>query len=226
VGLEKFQKNDIIEAIMAGGLDPRECELADDDREVRVVHIPSGSAFTLGGHAGHYSGNRVVGTSTLSWPFDASTWATVPEKVERWARDVKRDVDTPDLWAEVQRAREVFAGVSAEATENTAFTPDEQAEIATRLQEIKDYAKTTQALSAEQARILEARFDDLEAATRRVGRKDWLLMFSGVALGLIVTDLLPPDAVQHISTMAWHGLNHLFQVLGGPSRPLQLPPGL
>jgi hypothetical protein len=143
VRLEKIQKNDIIEAIAAGGLDPPECELAEDDSEVRVLHVPSGSTFTLGGVAGNYTGNRVVGTSTLSSPFDASTWATVPEKVERWARDVKRDVDTPDLWAEVQRAREILADVSYEEAENTAFTPAEQAEIATRLREIKEHVRTT-----------------------------------------------------------------------------------
>jgi hypothetical protein len=223
VRLEKFQRNDIIEALAAGGLDPHECELPEDDREIRVVHVPSGSVFTLGGGAGHYAGNRVVGNSTVSWPFDAYTWAAIPEKFERWARDVKRDVDTPDLWAEVQHARGVLANISYEAAENTAFTPAERAEIATRLREINEYVKTSYALSAEQVLILEARFDDLEAATQRVGRKDWLLMFSGVALGLIVTDLLPPDAVQHIATITLHGLSHLFHLLGG-NRPLQLPP--
>jgi hypothetical protein len=30
-------------------------------------------------------------------------WPNVLEKVKGWARDVKRDVDTPDLWDEVRR---------------------------------------------------------------------------------------------------------------------------
>jgi hypothetical protein len=40
--------------------------------------------------------------------------------------------------------------------------------------------------------------------------KDWLLMFYGVMFTLIITALLPPDAVQRIVAMVSHGLGDLF----------------
>jgi hypothetical protein len=208
VRLETFHKNDIFEALTAGGLDPHECELAEDDREVRVVHVPSGSVFTLGGDAGHYTGDRVVGTSTLSWPFAAYTWAMVPEKVERWARDVTRDVDTPDLWAELRREREILASVSHAAGENTPFTRQEKAEIATQLREIKEYVRNTYDLTGEQAEALDASIDELVEASRSSGRRDWKMMLYGTALSAFISGLLPPDGVWNVLTMAVRGLSH------------------
>jgi hypothetical protein len=97
VRLEKFQKNAIFQEIVAGGLDPSECDLTQGAAEVRISHVPSGSVFILGGDARRYTGSYVVGDSALSWPYVASIWATMPEKVRLWAEEVKHDVDTPDL---------------------------------------------------------------------------------------------------------------------------------
>jgi hypothetical protein len=163
----------------------------------------------------------VVGDSALLWPYEAFTWTKVPEKVRQWAEEVKRDVDTPDLWADLQREREILAGARYEAVENTLFTLDEQAQIAKQLREIKEYLKKTYSLSGEQMSRVEAKLDEAEEAACRIGRKDWLLLFCGVMFTLIVTGLLPPEAVQHIILIAVHGLDHL---LGGGGRPPELPP--
>ena len=47
-----------------------------------------------------------------------------------------------------------------------------------------------------------------------MGSKDWVLLFSGRILALILTDTVTPDAAHHILNMALHGLVHLF-VEGG-----------
>jgi len=221
VQLEKFQRNAIFRGILDGGLDPIECELAESVVEVRIKHVPSGSVFILGGDARRYTGSYVVGDSALSWPYEAFTWTEVPEKVRRWAEEVRRDVDTPDLWADLQREREILTSARYEAVENTLFTPDEQVEVAKQLRAIKEYLKKTYSLSGEQMSRVEARFDEAEEAARGIGRKDWLLLFCGVMFTVVVTGLLPPEAVHHIILMAIHGLDHLF---GGGGRPPDLPP--
>jgi hypothetical protein len=71
VRLEKFQKNAIFQEIVAGGLDPSECDLTQGAAEVRISHVPSGSVFILGGDARRYTGSYVVGDSALSWPYVA-----------------------------------------------------------------------------------------------------------------------------------------------------------
>jgi hypothetical protein len=222
VPLEKFQSNAIFEEIVAGGLDPKKCDLTKGyGAAASISHVPSGSVFILDDNVLPYTGKYVVGNSELVRPYQAFTWTQVRETVRRWAEEVKRDVDTPDLWAELQREPEILTGARYEAAENTPFTPNEQAEIAKQLREIKEYVKKTYSLSSQQMSRVEARLDEAEAATRRIGRKDWLLLFFGVMFTVIVTALLPPEAVQHILTMARDGLDHLFD---GGGRPPQLPP--
>jgi hypothetical protein len=221
VHLEKFQSNAVFRAIAAGGLEPRECDLTEGDTEIRISHVPSGSYFVLGGSAIAYTGTYVVGNSAVSWPTGPISWTSVPEQVRRWAEQVKQDVETPDLWAELQREREILTGVRYEAVENTPFTPDEQAEIAQQLRAIKEDLKKKYSLSSEQMSRVEARLDEAEAASRRIGRKDWLLLFAGVIFTLIATGLLPPESVHHVFMMIFHDLDHLF---GSGRRPPQLPP--
>jgi hypothetical protein len=57
--LQKWQKNQIFEAIQAVGLDPKEFDLEDDDAEIRVKHKWSESCFIIDGDPGHYVGRCV-----------------------------------------------------------------------------------------------------------------------------------------------------------------------
>ncbi len=143
------------------------------------------------------------------------------QRVEGWAKDVKEDVDTPDLWAELQREREVLTGARYDEVENTPFTSDEQAAIAERLQQTKQYVTSTYSLSDAQILHLEAKLDDIAAAAGRLGRKDWTLLVCGALLGAFVQGILPPEAVQDILRMTLDGLGYLF---GGEVGPPQLPP--
>lgn len=185
VRLVKWQRNAIFEAVVAGGLDASECTLDYDDTSWRITHVPSGSYFLLEGNPGHYNGTAVVGDAP-PWPSESYSWGKVEERVQGWAEDVKRDVDTPDLWAELQRELELVTSARYDDIENTPFTPDEQAEIAEQLRQLKDFLKEKYALSEAQTLSLEARFDDLEAAAGRIGRKDWRLLFLGGILTLVV----------------------------------------
>jgi hypothetical protein len=227
VRLEKWKRNAIFEGIVAGGLDPHDCVLsegtpgAEGPVDARISHMPSGSYFILGGDVRRYTGSSKVGDSDVTWPFEAFSWRKVEEHVQRWAEEVKHDLDTPDRWAELQHEREILTGVRNEAVENTPFSADERAEIAERLREIGEYLTRTYALSSEQMLLVEAKLDEIESAAGRIGRKDWLLLLFGVMFEVIVTGLLPPDIVQHILTIALDGLDQLF---GGDS-PARLPPG-
>jgi hypothetical protein len=176
VRLEKLFRNGIIEAVEKGGLAPRECTFDfNDDDGCYITHGPSGSSFVVEGPFGRHTTIAVVGEGAPR-QLDAYSWTTVKERAERWAREVKRDVDTPDLWAELQGQREVLTGARYEDVENTPFTPDEQTEIAQQLQQIKDFVKEEHSLSEAQMRSLEGKLDYIEAATGRIGRKDWRIL--------------------------------------------------
>jgi hypothetical protein len=85
------------------------------------------------------------------------TWEGVLLSVNVWLNDVKRDVDMPDLWADLQRQRQILSADTAELVENTPFTSAEQAEISKRLREIRVYVENTQSLSTRDLLALENR---------------------------------------------------------------------
>jgi len=218
VQLKKWQRNVIFNAVVAGKLNPSECEFDYDAPASRITHLPSGSYFLLEGDIRAYTATAVVGDEP---PQPSRTfWVQLQERVTRWAEEVKSDWETPDLWAELQGDREILLGTWDENADNTPFTSDEQARIAEQLQHLKDLANTTHSLPETQLRAIDAKLDDAAAAAGRMGRKDWLNVFYGVMFTLIVTGLIPPETVQQMLTMALHGLRDLF---GGGGTPPQIP---
>ncbi len=207
--LQKWQKNQIFETIQSAGLDPREFDLEDADAEVRIKHKWSESHFVVGGNAGHYIGRYAAGDAT-AWPYDSYSWQNLMTRISRWLEDVKRDLETPDLWAELQREAELLGDASNEVTNNTPFTPDEQKEIVERLREMAGYVRHTYSLSEEQMRVLGAKIDYLIDAAGRLGRTDWRGMLVGVILTFFLASAFPPESVRKFLLTILRALGRLY----------------
>jgi hypothetical protein len=161
--------------------------------------------------SGHnYIGSTRAGQESPEWPYVSYSWEALLRRVDSWLREVKRDADTPDLWAELRREREMLGGVPDKAVHNTSFTQEEHAKIAEQLREIKEYVKKTYSLSEAQWMLLEARLDYLQEAASRIGRLDWRNAFLGAILGLIFSMGLPPNAARDIVLMGLRALAYLF----------------
>lgn len=132
--LQKWQRNQLFEAIQAVGLDPGEFKLENGDTEARVGHKWSASYITIK-YEGAYVGRHVVGDN-YDLPYQAYSWQTLMERFNRWLGEVKLDIETPDLWADLQHEAELLGEASSTATENTPFTPAEQDAIELRLREM------------------------------------------------------------------------------------------
>jgi hypothetical protein len=137
------------------------------------------------------------------------------------AKESEQYENTPDLWEELSRSKNFFTGQSGQSTENSHFTNAEQADISAQIKQIKDYIRAAHELTSEEMSQVEARLDQAEETSRRMGRKDWLVLFNGAVFSLILTDLITPKTAQHIILMTLAELGHLFGI-GGP--PPHLPP--
>jgi hypothetical protein len=149
-------------------------------------------------------------------------WPGLRDYLHTWARGVRVWMDTPDLWEEFRQAAEALESAEGADSSNALFTPAEQDQISARIQQVKDYVRTTYELTAKQFAQVEERLDTVEEASLRIGRKDWLMMFNGAIFSLVLSDLIPQQAATHIVVMAITGLGHLF---GIGSMPPSLPPG-
>jgi hypothetical protein len=80
--------------------------------------------------------------------------------------------------------------------ENTPFTPEEQQEIARRLDKLATDVSHALSLSGAQTNALEGKIDYLIEASTRLGRKDWLNNFIGVTLPFVLAAALAPEAAR------------------------------
>lgn len=212
--MTRAQRNDIFRSIVEGGIDPAACELRGVDEQMLIEHPSSGSWIRISSQTSRsFTGYVKFGDDPARGFFGNANWSDVVNHVGEWCQGVVEYVNTPDLWAELEHTRDVLKGSQYEAVENTPFTPAEQAEISNQLRAIKASLQENFELTAEKLSQVGERLDEVEEASHRLGRKDWILLFAGTVFTLIITGTVTPDVAQHILTMALHGLSHLF--LGG-----------
>jgi hypothetical protein len=215
--LQKWQTNQIVKVIQEVGLDPKGFDLENNDAEVSIKHKWSMSYFTIVPDPSHYVGRHVVGDG-VDWPVDEYSWQSLVKRISRWLEDVKRDLEMPDLWAEIQRDSQLlFGAASDDVAENRPFTQAEQNAIAARLQALAEHARRTYSLSATQMRALEAKVDYLVNAAGRLGRIDWLNVCAGAILGYILNASLPSEAARDMLPALFRAIGHLY---GLPDLPM------
>jgi hypothetical protein len=215
------QRNEIFGMIAARGLDPVSFELADRTLSNRksqadLLHKPTGSRFTVW-HTQRldmYHANVVVGGADQVGCTSVG-WAELMARLGTWAAEVRYEMDTPDLWAELRRVPQVLAASQTPDASNAPFTPNEQSEIARRLDEIKKLVREQFELTTEQLAVIDQRLDDAEEASKRLGRKDWVAVFYGAVMSTFMTDAVPPNVIQTVLITVVHGIAHIFG-LGGP----------
>ncbi|MGZ6693245.1 MAG: hypothetical protein ACXVHQ_38325 [Solirubrobacteraceae bacterium] len=121
MALKKWQRNEVFEAVEGRGLSPEEFEWDVGADESSLRHLPTGAYFAFGGVAGDYSARYLAGDGPVEERAGLSQYRLM-EQVGFWLGRLKLDIDTPDLWAQLQRERALLAAVSDEAIENTPFT--------------------------------------------------------------------------------------------------------
>lgn len=216
--LKRSEKNELLKLVAGSPLRSDDFRLAQDDHSTVVNHPASESSFSI-------SKDWAVSLSTISKIGNAQnvdlhdTWSSVKLTFGRWLDDVKAELETPDLWEELRRGSELISESARSDLANTPFTVPEQEQISAQLKEIRTQVAELCSLTEEQSARMEERFDQAEDASRRLGRKDCILLFGGAMLSLVVSAVVPPEVLQHALTMTAQRLGHLF--VGGPP---QLPP--
>lgn len=238
--LSRAQRNTIYEAIAGTGLDPAQCELKVTNAGFEIGH-DSGSTFlaepiikgltnrvaiklALNKRRFILASNVIDGDYAVrEVKLDLDNFIDdLQFSIADWAANVRRISELPDRWADIKRSETLIADIQgSQGAENTPFTQDEQAQIAAQLDRIRETLADRFELSRGQVEHIAERLDEAEQASKRMGRKDWLLLFGGSVLSLILTDVVTPGIAEHIFTVVIHGIAHMFT---GASEPPQIPP--
>jgi hypothetical protein len=218
VHLGKKQRNEIFEAVTAGGLEPRDFELREDPTPA-IRHEQTGSLLSVrrpNSLLAALRGGRMLYAVTTIVADDPpiyeryATWSGVVDAAERWVEAIKNEVAMPDLWAELEHGSP-FRAQSADV-ENTPFSPAEQAEIAEAVDKLRTEAAERYSLSEDQVAALDAQLNYLVEAAKRTGRVDWRNLAAGVLVTMMAEAVLHPDTtrqiISHLLTSVGHLLGH------------------
>lgn len=216
--LLKSQKNEVFEALSAAGFDPagfKWGEVRGDWylHDVPVLdHIPSRFyfIFDFDPDEGHKMAAYSPGREVLREEVRAGNWEAQLGCVHTWLENLKRESHAPNLWAELDKQRELNDALPPSDDNNEPFSPSEQAAIAGQLDEIKELLVRTEQLTGARLAALEADVDYVKDASTRMGRRDWLTIFYGTVFGWALTALVAPDGARQAIMMATHGLGYMF----------------
>lgn len=89
--------------------------------------------------------------------------------------------------------RGILAGLAQDDFYNAPFESDEITRIVASLDEVKNAARQHPAVSLEQAEFINRKLGEMAAASRRMGRKDWVNLAIGTLVNAIVAGSLGPD---------------------------------
>lgn len=207
MALLKEQRNSVLLAIRTAGFDPRHFEWHCDE----LLHPESDSYFRFGfmgdSPTVEFAPAQNKPTQELTFVRD---WDNVLTGVSSWLKALRREHETPDLWAELSREARAIAGVPEADADNRPFEPDELRRLTAQLHELREYVAKTYELSEEQNRALEARLAYLEEAAARLGRRDWWQFALGTLLGAVVEAVIPPEPIREVILLLARGLAELF----------------
>jgi hypothetical protein len=207
----KSQKDSVFGLIQRHGMSPEEFEWAEVDSMVlpsagvrvsRIAHKPSGYFFQFdrGVTNSFYcyfspgSNSQVEGSPAMSWDDQI-------QLVDFWLRYLAREIESPDFWTTIA-SEKALSKASNNQTENTAFSAEEVHKIHESLDEIKKSLISLQSFSPEQRQYLDNNFDYLKNAAKRMGRKDWMILFVGQLFNTALMLALNPSIAQNLFRIA------------------------
>jgi hypothetical protein len=108
------------------------------------------------------------------------TWEEQEGIFRTWAETLKRELDTPDPWAELAKYRLALNGELSRDVVNEPIAAAEAEQIGLALMQLGDGAARALSLGDEQAALLRARLAYLADAARRERSRDWVHTVLGV----------------------------------------------
>jgi|GEM_PF-2934590 len=127
------------------------------------------------------------------------SWEEQERIFRRWAECLKREVDSPDPWAEMAKYRLIPDGEPAAEIVNEPIPAIEAEQIGRALLRLGDSVTHELTLNMEQSLLVRARFETLAEATRRQRSRDWMYM----VLGVCTTVAMSLSLTQERTAILW-----------------------
>jgi hypothetical protein len=207
--LLKSQRNQIFTTLQDRGFVPTGFELQDfpiDNRKaVRLVQKKTKYSLVIvfrPGHAIPFLTLISPGEELSHETQECYDWSHVIENLEYWLSNILRETEAPDLWSGLEGGSQLLQDATNQPSDNLPFAQAELPEVRRALEEIKTHVIKTYELTETQRKVVDERFDHMEEAARRMGRKDWLGIVISNLLGVAYSLALNGDSTRDLFGLA------------------------
>lgn len=199
------QRNDLFATIQNYGLAPEDFKPYESVRwkKAELTHKPTDYFFRI--QIGGLTTFRAIfspGEELLTEERPCATWSNVMSWFSDWLSNILRETGTPDLWDGLAGENQLIQDTAEQSSDNLAFNQAELPQVRKALEEIKAYVIKTKELTEAQRKIVDARFNHMEEAATRMGRKDWLGLVIGNLLGIAFSLALNGDSTRDLFRFA------------------------
>lgn len=133
-------------------------------------------------------------------------WENRWEHFRTWAKYLKREIDAKDFLSSIGPS---VKNVVIDATDNTPFTPQEQAAVIKKLDALEGRLNAQRDATAAQSDFIGEQFRLLKIESAKSGRRSWFHM----ALGVVVS-ILSSSAFGSQAAIAWqeYSIGDIFRI--------------
>jgi hypothetical protein len=212
------QRNQIFTTLQNRGFAPADFDLQDivigEQEAVRLVQKATNYHFQI--TIRRFSTPPFVATYSPGSEFSSeiqscATWSDVVMNLEFWVSYILRETEAPDLWDGLEGGNQLLQDATDEQpSDNLPFTQAELPKVRECLENIKEYVLKTHELSEAQIKIVDARFEYMEEAATRLGRKDWINIVISGLLGLATTLTFSGDSTRDLFQFAGQVVRQLL----------------
>ena len=216
--LLKTQRNEVFEVIKHVELDPSSFYW-----EARAAKSESYEILNFKDHFSYFG--FLIIKKNFRWEYrpgevyeietggDRSTdWSDILVSVYKWLTNIKNEIDEPDLWANLANTSDSLWDSTNPINENSHFSDSEQLIIQGGIKEIRSFILKTNTTD-EEMRLVGNKLDYLIESSKKVGRKDWILMLTGTLLSIATSLALGPATVKSLSDIVGNVFRELYQGL-------------
>lgn len=115
------------------------------------------------------------------------------------------------LVSQVSPRQGILGGLVDDDPDNSPFTSQEIERVKESLEQIKLEMSQRHDLLPEQLDLISRKLDDMQAASERLGRKDWMHLAIGTLTSIVTTMALDQDLARGLFQTAQEALSWLFQ---------------
>ncbi len=221
--LMRSQRNDVLKAVEQHGLIPSDFRwgelkegrvpmVADPAYISAIVHLPTQYRFVFDMRSDPYWATFTPGRESPEQHEGCKSWGTMLGLVNEWASNLKREVDAPDLWANLVQETGLAEAAAAQ-TEESSFAPEQHEQIRRGLGEIRRFLIEGRNLSREQDELVTQRLDYLGSCVERMSRRDWMHTAIGVLFTIAVGLGLAGNEARDLFSAAANALREALDVV-------------